>query len=272
MKIKMVMVWLSSLSLVVGAGEMWSQASFEDRLYGMREGEDDLDNLTNEDVPQCRKDALSERFGDFIHEGGWSTNRVIGALILSVTNCLGRSAWASERDHVIAAIAFNALSEINHPRSLAFVMQTCTNDVRDILNEGVTGVFRYSQYEPEVFDYLRKLCVMTNRYEGVVRNVALDLEDCLGGVLEGNRCAATNQLARYHYFVIRHATARVGLVDHLLSNLLPSYSNSIQRLNAMRYVANTATNRDQAVWATNQVNRLSALPTNQLNNVSWLEE
>ena len=271
MKIKVGIVLLSCAWLAAGAGERWSRDSFESRLYEMRDGEDDLDNITEEELPLWRKDSL-RRFDDFIRDGGWSTNQVIDVLISAVTNRLSRSAWDSERDHAIAALAFNALSEINHPQAMSFVMQTCTNDVRDILNEGVTGVFRYSQYEPEIFDYLRKLCVMTNRYAGVVGGVALDLEECLKGVRPDKCQAATNRVAKYDYFVLWHATAHLGVVDSQLAEFIPAYSNSIQRLNAMRHVANTATNRDQAVWATNQVNRLSALPTNQLNNVSWLEE
>ena len=41
---------------------------------------------------------------------------------------------------------------------------------------------------------------------------------------------------------------------------------------SMRYVSNTATNNAMLSWANREVQRLSALPTNELNNVSWLEE
>ena len=271
MKIKVGIVLMSCGWLAVGAGEQWSRDSFESRLYDMRDGEDDLDNITEEELPMWRKDSLL-KFDDFVREGGWTTNQVINVLISAVTNRLGGSTWDSERDHVIAAIAFNALSEINHPQAMSFVKQTCTNNVRDILNEGVAGVFRYSQYEPEVFDYMRKLCVMTNRYAGVVGMVALDLEECLGGVPIDKRQVATNRVAKFDYFVLRHATTDLGIVDNQLAEFLPAYSNSIQRLSAMRYVSGTTTNVGIRIWATNQVNRLSALPTNQLNNVSWLEE
>ena len=271
MKKTLTMVVALSVAGTCFGERTWTQERLEKQALfqatRIDDGIFDAENIV--DIPTWRLDALAEN-RDFIEKGGWTTNQLIDAFIAAVSNRV--SDLSSGQNRAIATIAFYSLSKINHPRARSYLLMMCTNSVADIVHAGVTGVFRYSQYEPEVFDYLRKLCVMTNRYEGVVRDVALDLEDCLGGVLEGNRCAATNQLARYHYFVIRHATARVGLVDHLLSNLLPSYSNSIQRLNAMRHVANTATNRDQAVWATNQVNRLSALPTNQLNNVSWLEE
>ena len=105
-----------------------------------------------------------------------------------------------------------------------------------------------------------------------VADIAIDMEVCFRDRPGYFNAAATNNFARYQYFVMHHVRSRNGLLDCQIRDFIPAYSNSIQRLNAMRYVANTATNRDQAVWATNQVNRLSALPTNQLNTVSWLEE
>ena len=234
--------------------------------------QDDFVNFPEpEYVPLWERDAIKEH-SDFISKGGWTTNQLIDALILAVTNRLQKPSVLSHDDELIAGMSFSALSEINLPRANEFVLQLCTNNVRMILADGVDGVYAYSRLEPEVFDYLYRLCVMTNRYSKVVGQVAMDIEKCLANVPDAQKPAATNRVAKYHYFVINHATASNGLVDDELSRLLPSYVNSIQRLRAMRHVANTTTHAGVLRYATNQVHRLEALPTNALNNVQWLEE
>ena len=268
-----VMVALVVIANCSIAAEPWSQEQLEHWIW--TEGVSPQDDFVNlpapEYVPQWRRDAIAE-YRDFIVKGGWTTNQLIDALILATTNHLQSPSWPARRDYVIASYAFRALSEINHPRSLSFVANICTNGVRDILGEGVAGMFRYSRFEPEVFDYMRKVCVMTNIYERWTADIAMDMETCLRDRPGYFTNAATNEFARYQYFALNRVRTENVMLDCQLEEFIPAYSNSIQRLNAMRYVANTATNRDQAVWATNQVNRLSALPTNQLNNVSWLEE
>ena len=269
-------ILIIAVTLLAGrclAESAWTQQRLEDYLFfqGSRMDDGIFDAENVEDVPEWKRDAIAE-YKDFIVKGGWTTNQLIDAFILATTNHLQSSSWPAERDYLIASLSFRALSEINHPRSLSFVTSICTNGVKDILGAGVAGVFRYSRFEPEVFDYMRKVCVMTNIYERWVADIAIDMEVCFRDRPGYFNAAATNNFARYQYFVMHHVRSRNGLLDCQIRDFIPAYSNSIQRLNAMRYVANTATNRDQAVWATNQVNRLSALPTNQLNNVSWLEE
>ena len=84
--------------------------------------------------------------------------------------------------------------------------------------------------------------------------------------------AATNRVAQYMYFAIRHTTRQMAWQDRMLASFIPAYSNSLQRLDAMRYVASTATNARQRVRAQMEIDRLTALPTNQLNDVSWIAE
>ena len=274
----MIKMIVSVVALTVLAGQIlaeehWPQQRLEEDLLirgtSIDDGIFDAENVHY--VPQWRRDAIAE-YRDFIVKGGWTTNQLIDALILATTNHLQSPSWPARRDYVVASYAFRALSEINHPKSLSFVANICTNGVKDILGGGVAGMFRYSRFEPEVFDYMRKVCVMTNIYERWTADIAMDMETCFRDRPGYYSTSATNEFARYQYFVIHHVRSRNGLLDCQIRDFIPAYSNSVQRLNAMRYVANTATNRDQAVWATNQVNRLLALPTNQLNNVSWLEE
>ena len=270
--VAMVIVLLVARWGLAEDSSLYTQEGLERWLYSERGGTDDyFNNPMTEYVPLWRRDAI-ERYQSFISEGHWTTNQLIDALILAVTNHLHAATWPSERDETIAGIALGAISEINLPRAKSFILNICTNDIKTILVDGVDGIYAYSHLEPEVFDYLYRLCVMTNRYEKVVGDVAIRLEGCLANVPDAQKPAATNRVAKYHYFVINHTTASNGSVDYGLALLVPSYANSIQRLRAMRHVANTTTHAGVLRYATNQVHRLESLPTNALNNVQWLEE
>ena len=60
--------------------------------------------------------------------------------------------------------------------------------------------------------------------------------------------------------------------DGELSNFIPAYSNSLQRLSLMRYVSTSATNAWERSNAAQVVQQLESVPTNQLNNISWIAE
>ena len=49
-------------------------------------------------------------------------------------------------------------------------------------------------------------------------------------------------------------------------------SNSLQRLSVMRYVSTSATNEWERTNAAQIVQRLEAIPTNELNDISWIAE
>ena len=84
--------------------------------------------------------------------------------------------------------------------------------------------------------------------------------------------AATNRVAQYMYFAIGHVTDSQGWQDIELSRFVPAYSNSLQRLSLMRYVSTSATNDWERANAAQVVQRLESMPTNQLNDVSWIAE
>ena len=143
----MIKVIMSVVTLIVLAGQIladehWPQQILEEELLfkGTRIDDGIFDAEDVHYVPQWRRDAIAE-YKDFIVKGGWTTNQLIDALILATTNHLQSPSWPAQRDYVIALIAFKALSEINHPRSLSFVANICTNGVKDILGGGVAGVF-----------------------------------------------------------------------------------------------------------------------------------
>ena len=86
------------------------------------------------------------------------------------------------------------------------------------------------------------------------------------------RPAATNRVAQYIYFTIGHIVDDQNFQDKQLIKLIPAYSNSLQRLSMMRYVAATATNTYERTYAQNAVQILSAQPTNTLNNIPWIAQ
>ena len=57
-----------------------------------------------------------------------------------------------------------------------------------------------------------------------------------------------------------------------LAKFMPTHSNSVQRLSAMRHVASTTENWRTRAIVQKEVDRLSSLPTNQLNDISWIAE
>ena len=84
--------------------------------------------------------------------------------------------------------------------------------------------------------------------------------------------AATNRVAQYAYFAMKNIVQYQACHDRQLIKIVPQYSNSVQRLSAMQYVAATATNAYERQYAQDAALSLSQIPTNQLNDISWLEE
>ena len=119
---------------------------------------------------------------------------------------------------------------------------------------------------------MRSLCVRTNVYCNVEDSVVTDMFEALETMPDNLKPAATNRVAKYMYFAIRHVTDSQGWQDEELAKFIPAYSNSAQRLSLMRYVSTSATNTWERSNAAEVVQRLEAIPTNQLNNISWIAE
>ena len=69
-----------------------------------------------------------------------------------------------------------------------------------------------------------------------------DMFETLSTMPDALKPAATNRVAQYMYFAIRHVTDSQGWQDREFASFIPAYSNSIQRMSAMRYVSTSATN------------------------------
>jgi len=222
-------------------------------------------------VPLRNRDALKE-FETFISHSGWTTNQFIEGLIFAFTNNITDANWADADKRCIAGRAVWKLGEINRPAVTNFFRAFCEGDSPRCKGWVVESFFPYTNLEPEVLSYMRTLCVQTNIYRAVETGVMHYMFETLDTMPAELKPAATNRVAQYMYFAIRHTTRQMAWQDRMLASFIPAYSNSLQRLDAMRYVASTATNARQRVRAQMEIDRLTALPTNQLNDVSWIAE
>lgn len=224
-------------------------------------------------IPHRYRDALP-KYKVFFERSGWTTNQFIEGLIFAVTNNLG-AAKSGDKDKLrIAGRAIWKLSEINDPAVTNFFRYFNDTDDSSLFKpDTVPAMFRYTNLEPGVMSYMRSLCVRTNVYSGISFGVAYDLCETLDTLpIEFKNASVTNRVAKYIYFAIHNVASRIIPQDRLLAGFLPAYSNSIQRLDAMQYVQSTTTNVKIRILAQQEVDRLSAIPTNQLNDISWIAE
>ena len=231
-----------------------------------------VDNENEPEVPLRNRDGML-RYSGFMDRSGWSTNQVISGLMIAMTNYLSETDWADERKRRIAEVAAWHLSEINQPAVTNFFRWfNDTDNTSRMKLSTIPPMFRYTNLEPEVLGYMRTLCVRTNIYDKVALGVMYQMIYALESMPSELKTAATNRVARYMYFAIRNVTDSQGAQDVKLAGFIPAYSNSVQRLDLMRYVSTSATNAMQRANASNVVERLSAMPFNELNNVEWIAE
>ena len=260
------------LSFAIADGLPYGQERLERWLYGIEPDDDPGDNEPPY-VPHRNRDALTE-FRAFFEGSGWTTNQFIEGLVLAVTNNLGLANsgdWAKQRT---VNRAMWKLSEINHPAVTNFFRAYIDDEENTptFAKGAISAMIYYTNLEPDVLSYMRSLCVRTNIYCKAECNVMLDMFETLSTMPDELKPAATNRVAQYMYFAIGHVTDSQGWQDIELSRFIPAYSNSIQRRAAMKYVASTIANPRTRALAQQQVDRLSAIPTNQLNDVSWIAE
>ena len=218
------------------------------------------------------RDSLLE-FSDFFEKSGWTTNQFIGGLKFFVTNYLDDAGWANADNRTVAGRALCKLGYINEPTVTNFLRTVIDRpDMREMRSWAIVPMFQYTNLEPEVLAYLRTLCVRTNVYSSVTTYVIWNMLDTLETMPTELKPAATNRVAQYLYFSLLHTPRGMASQDCVLNEIMPTYSNSVQRLEAMRYVANTATNPLERVSANEAIRELSAIPASQLNDLKWLAE
>ena len=239
------------------------------------EGKIIQDDFVNEeepvDVPLRYRDSLRE-YGYFIREQGCTTNEFVQALMLAATNGAYSLEWTEDQKDTIAARALIALRTMDRPDATNFVRIVNADGRTHFRYVDFTAPFIHTNLEPEVLDYMRTQCVRTNLYENLAFSVMLDMLETLSTMPPELQPAATNRVAQYFYFSLGHTPARQGVQDRTLIKLIPAYSNSLQRLSLMQYVAATATNTYERTYAQRAVQALTAAPTNTLNNIPWIAQ
>ena len=259
---------LAAMQLVALTG----QAELEDILCDGFEPRDYFPEGEPPYVPRRYRDSLPD-FQRFIARNGWTTNQLIEGLICAVTNNVKDVNWVDPDRRHVAEIAVWKLGEIDNPAVTNFFRLFNEEDDTPKLKEGtIPPMFWRTNLEPEVMAYMRTLCVCTNIYSNVSSLVMRQMFETLSTMPDELKSAATNRVAKYMYFAICHTTKDVTWQDRELANFIPAYSNSTQRCSAMQYVASTIVNPRTRVIAQREVTRLSAIPTNQLNDVSWIAE
>lgn len=223
------------------------------------------------DVPLRNRNSIP-RFGGFLERSGWTTNQLVEGLMLAFTNNISAESLSVPRNRRIAGVAVWMLNEIDLPVVTNLFRLCNEDDSPRFKSTTIPGMFQYTNLEPEVLSYMRNLCIRTNIYDSVATMVMHDMFETLETMPDAMKPAATNRVAQYMYFAIHHTTRQMAWQDRELAKFIPTYSNSIQRLNAMQYVYATATNTRQRARAQMEIERLSSLPTNQLNDVSWIVE
>jgi len=273
MKTTWVLAFLVSVAAL--ADVPYDQSRLESRILDLSFPDDDFVNFPEpDDVPQRQRDA-TKGFRDFLQDGGWTTNQLINGLVAAYTNNIDGSVAGSDRCRRIAGMSLDLLGEINNPVAHDNLLNVLTNDTRikGRVVGAIPGVFRYTNLDPEVMKSLRDVCVRTNIYEDAAAFVTFELMRCVEEMPLEYRASATTNVAKFIYFSIKHGTTRENIIqDSELAKFLPVYSNSCQRLEAMRHIVNTVTNERSRAFAQTRYGQLLSLPTNQLNNVSWLTE
>ena len=223
-------------------------------------------------VPHRYRNSLP-KFQWLLDKYGWTTNQLIDGLICVITNNVVEENWSVRRKERAARMAAKQLSEIPLPVVTNFFRQFNDKDDTGKL-KGITipSMFRRTNLEPEIMAYMRNQCLHTNRYFTAQALVMRDMFETLSTMPDQLKPAATNRVAKYMYFAIGHATRFIAWQDEELSRFIPAYSNSLQRLALMRYVSNSASNTWERSNAAQIVKGLESLPTNQLNNISWIAE
>ena len=271
MKAKIATSALLTLAASLSYAAMPPPAEVEKVLEGKIIQDNFMDEDVPVDVPLRYRNSLKE-YEFFIREQGCTTNEFVQALMLAATNGAYSLEWSEDQKDTIAARALTALSEMNRPDVTNFVRIVNADGRHHFRYVDFSTPFIHTNLEPEVLDYMRTQCVRTNLYQNLAFSVMLDMLETLSTMPPELQPAATNRVAQYFYFSLGHTIKDQAWQDRELIKLIPSYSNSLQRLSMMRYVAATATNEYHRAYAQNAVQALSAAPTNTLNNIPWIAQ
>ena len=270
-KNRLFMALIQSLILlsVVFAQEL--DQSWLERYLEAIEPVDNFPDGAPQDIPLRYRDGIADS-ALFFARTGCTTNQFIEGLFRAATNAFTSTNWNEEEKNRISSTAVWKLTEIGHPAVTNFFKYMIDSDNDWHKGVPICAYFWRTNLEPEILSYLRTLCVQTNIYDSVAASVMNDMLETLSTMPDLMKSAATNRVAQYLYFSLHHTTQDLSFQDRMLAEFLPAYSNSIQRLETLRHIAATTTNSMTRANVQQRIDMLSAIPTNQLNDISWIAE
>lgn len=269
---KFLFLAISIVTAATSYAESWSRERFESFLRNSgRFFESDYDDVDEPEIPSRQRDAMP-LFADVMAENGWSTNDLVVTLIDVVSNGLQAVNWESLDTKRTVAVAVRQLSDINHPAVTNYFVSIISNELHGLEKIVAPSLFKYTQLEPEVMGVLWNFSMETDRYDKAASIVTWELLDCLSGLPESKRPAANQRVARFLYHSMRQVSSSQTWQDEQLAILVPSYSNSVERLEQMRFLMHHSSRAYERDKATAQFDRLSLMPTSTLNSVQWITE
>ena len=269
MKVTMILL-LCLMSLLVHASGGWSIQRLETLLCrSERFVESDHDEADSDEGRSWDRDGIP-LFRDVLEEGGWSTNQLVCGLVSIASNGLQSTGWDVPERRKATVVAVELLADINHPDVTNYFHTLVGDDLHGLESVVLPAMFSHTNLEPEVFESLYRSCAHTNFYDRAAPSVAMELLDVLGRLPASAREAAKVRVARFLHFSMRQVTTSQTWQDEQLAKLIPDYSNSVERLEQVRYLMGHSARDYERNRAAAQFRRLSAIPANSLIRVPWL--
>lgn len=269
---KTIILMFLTMALPAFSSGTWNEERLESLLRTSGrfvESDDDENGL--DDIPNWERNALP-LFQDVIEESGWSTNQLIQSLINVASNGMLEANWQIPEKRKAASIAFAQLADINHPLVTNYFHSIVGYDLHGLESIVYPALFKYTCLESDVFPILYSTCIFTNGFNKAAPEVAMGLLDGLEHVPSISRIQAEERVAKFLYFSMRQIDSSQTWQDEQLARLIPDYSNSVERLEQMRYLKNHASRPYEREKASLQFDRLTALPSNTLNSVQWITD
>ena len=269
MKMTLLIFTMLCCSVVYPSG-LWDEARLSELLRTSgRFVEDDYDEDDEDDIPNWERDALP-LFEDVLAESGWTTNRLVYALINVASNGLSSATWQCDEMRRSSSMAIKQLSDINHPAVTNYFHTLIGCDIHGLETIVIPSLFKYTHLEPDVIASLYSACTYTNIYDKAAPEIVMGLLDGLGNVPVEDREDAKVRVAKFMYQSMRQVTSSQTWQDEELARLIPSYSNSVERLEQLRYLKLHSSRQYEREKAAAEFERLHLMPSNTLTSVPWI--
>lgn len=273
MKVMIGILLLLSFSVYAEEDDPQLQDRFERSLIFGLHAQDDFVNYSEPaHVPLRYRNSYTD-CSNFVDAVGWSTNRFLDGLARAFTNNQPRAGYGLAETAEIRRRGLLLIGDLPIPSATNLLSSFLKNeDMHDYHHLMITPLFQRTNLEQAVLDRVCECMADTNMYAKISSEVLVDMQETLRTMPDEGKAAASNRVARFMYHSLRHTNRALSWQDDELVKFLPAYSNSIQRLSAMRHVSDSAIVPKARGRALNEVSRLLQIGTNNLTNIEWLED